>query len=106
MIVLEHSDDNLRLQYIKNHESTTAFETMLQKYYVSVIEKFFLILVLVDALVTSTKHTGMCDTWRIVLLSWQVSHLNSNSNIMCILFCKFKRLICTHTHNSIFVVTR
>lgn len=73
VIVLEHSDDNLRLQYLKNHESTTAFEKMLKKYYVDVIEKLFLILVLVDAVVTATKHTGMCDTWLLVLRFWQVT---------------------------------
>ena len=73
VIVLEHSDDNLRLQYLKNHESTTAFEKMLKKYYIDVIEKLFLILVLVDAVVTATKHTGMCDTWLLVLRVWQVT---------------------------------
>lgn len=73
VIVLEHSDDNLRLQYLKNHESTTAFEKMLKKYYIDVIEKLFLILVLVDAVVTATKHTGMCGTWLLVLRVWQVT---------------------------------
>lgn len=75
VIVLEHSDDNLRLQYLKNHESTTAFEKMLQKYYVNLIEKLFLVLVLVDALITATKHTGMSDTWLQVLRFWQVTIL-------------------------------
>ena len=79
VIVLEHSDDNLRLQYLKNHESTTAFEKMLQKYYVNLIEKFFLILVLVDAIVTATKHTDMSNTWLLVLRFWQVSILKSNT---------------------------
>ena len=75
VIVLEHSDDNLRLQYLKNHESTTAFEKKLHKYYVNLIEKLFLILVLVDAIVTATKHTGMSDTWLLILRLWQVKHL-------------------------------
>ena len=84
MIVLEHSDDNLRLQYLKNHESTTAFEKMLQKYYVNLIEKFFLILVLVDAVVTATKHTDMSNTWLLVLRCWQVSILKFiHSNTAC-----------------------
>ena len=82
VIVLEHSDDNLRLQYLKNHESTTAFEKMFQKYYISLIEKGFLILVLLDAIFTATKHTDMDSTLLKVLQWWQVSilkfiHLNT-----------------------------
>ena len=85
VIVLEHSDDNLRLQYLKNHESTTAFEKMLQKYYVNLIEKFFLIIVLVDAIVTATKHTDMSDTWLLILRCWQVSILKFiHSNTACV----------------------
>lgn len=83
VIVLEHSDDNLRLQYLKNHESTTAFEKMLQKYYVNLTEKFFLILVLVDAVITATKHTGMSDTWLLVLRCWQVTFTCMFTHCMC-----------------------
>ena len=73
VIVLEHSDENLRLQYLKNHESTTAFEKTLKKYYFNLIERLFLVLVLVDAVVTATKHTGMSETWVLLLRIWQAS---------------------------------
>ena len=73
VIVLEHSDENLRLQYLKNHESTTALEKALKKYYFNLIERLLLILVLVDAVVTATKHTGMSETWVLLLRIWQAS---------------------------------
>lgn len=73
MIVLEHSDNDLRLKYLKNHESITAFEKMLNKYYFNRIERIFLVLVLVDAAFTASKHTDMNDGLTYALRVWQVS---------------------------------
>ena len=98
VIVLEHSDDNLRLQYLKNHESTSTFEKMLQKYYVNVIEKIFLVLVLVDAIVTATKHTGMNDHWLNVLRYWQVSICMIIHSTLHVLHTAVSRVI-THVAN-------
>ena len=73
VIVLEHSDNNLHLQYIKNHESTTVFEKIIDKYYFNGIEKIFLVIVLLDALFTASKHTGINYEWALALRIWQVS---------------------------------
>ena len=73
VIVLEHSDNDLRLKYLKNHESITAFEKALSKYYFNRIEKVFLVIVLVDAVFTASKHTNMCYELTMALRIWQVS---------------------------------
>ena len=73
VIVLEDHDDSLRLQYLKNHESTAEFQKRLQNYYFTWIERFFLVLVLLDAVLTASKHTGMHAVWALILRSWQAS---------------------------------
>ena len=73
VIVLESTDESLRLQLLKTHESTTAFEKTLKKYYTNGIEWLFHILVLFDAIITATKHTGMSNTWAFILKCWQAS---------------------------------
>ena len=75
VIVLEHSENNLHLQYLKNHESTTAFEKLLSKYYLNGIEKIFLVLVLLDAVLTASKHTGMPPELVLALRIWQASNV-------------------------------
>ena len=64
--------NEIGFKHIKTQESLAAFKMKLNSYYYSVIEKGFILLVLVDALVTATKHTDMSDTWAEVLKYWQV----------------------------------
>lgn len=72
-IVLENTDESLHLQLVKDHESTSIFQKTLNKYYTNGVEQFFHILILLDAIVTATKHTGMNNTWAFILMCWQAS---------------------------------
>ena len=64
--------NEISFKHIKTQESLTAFKNKLNKYYFHVVEKGFIVLVLVDAVVTATKHTGMSNTLADVLTYWQV----------------------------------
>ena len=95
VIVLEHNDDSLHLQSLKNHESISAFEKLLHKYYFVWIERFFLVLVLMDAVFTASKYTGMPDELSFALRCWQASiivvytvvlfkYYNDDADVFCI----------------------
>ena len=64
--------NEIGFKYIKTQESLSAFKKRLDTYYYKTTEKFFTVLVLVDAIITSTKHTEMPDILGQVLRFWQV----------------------------------
>ena len=65
------SEEKLRLQAMKAKDST-EFSKKMAKYYFSRVEKFFLVLVLMDAIVTSLKYTGMPPVLADILRYCQV----------------------------------
>ncbi len=65
--------NEISFKHIKTQESLTAFKQKLNKYYFKYIEKVFIVLVLVDAVVVASKHTGMSETWADVIMYWEVS---------------------------------
>ena len=97
VIVLEHDDDSLHLQSLKNHEYTTAFEKLLHKYYFVWIERIFLALVLIDAAFTATKYTGMPDELSLALRVWQASDVPSHLHYIVVLF-----IMQVHLHIFVF----
>lgn len=71
--------NEISFKHVKTQESVTAFKNKLNKYYYTIIEKGFIVLVLMDAIVTAMKHTGMSSTWAQVLQYWQVGGCGLNS---------------------------
>ena len=65
------SEEKLRLQAVKAKDST-EFNMKMEKYYVSKVEKFFLVLVFLDAIITALKYTGMPPWLAKTLQYWQV----------------------------------
>jgi len=57
---------------IETQESLTAFKRKRNKYYYKMVEKFFIILVLVDAAIMCGTHAGMSDELALGLRYWQV----------------------------------
>ena len=64
--------NEISFKHIKTQESVSAFKSKLNKYYFRSVEKVFLVLVLLDAVVTATKHTDMHPMWADALKYWQV----------------------------------
>ena len=71
------SEENLRLKALKAQESSNAFTKKLNRWYFHFIEKIFLILVLVDAVVTAIKYPEMPDGLVKAQQGWQVSSFYS-----------------------------
>lgn len=71
------SEENLRLKALKAQESSNAFTKKLNRWYFKFIEKIFLILVLVDAVVTAIKYPEMPVGLVKAQQWWQVSSFYS-----------------------------
>ena len=67
------SEEHLRLKALKAQESSNVFTKKLNRWYFQVIEKIFLVLVLVDAVVTAIKYTDMPKELIDAQRGWQVS---------------------------------
>ena len=52
---------------------SSDFDRLLQRYYYSKVEKVFLVLVFVDAVIFALKHSGMSDDLALAMKIWQVS---------------------------------
>ena len=70
------SNEHLQLKLIKQ-ESSTAFQRKLDKYYFTgwhgISGDFgFIILVIIDAIIYSSKYTGMPEALGVALYGWQV----------------------------------
>ena len=57
---------------IETQESRTLFKKRRQKYYFDLVEKVFILLVLVDAAVMAIKYAGMSSSLAAGLRYWQV----------------------------------
>ena len=65
-------DQKVKLQ--KKQQSAEKFVANMDKYYVRVIEKVFILVVVVDAIITATKYTGMPGQLAKALEWWQVCY--------------------------------
>ena len=96
--------NEISFKHIKTQESLTAFKNKLNKYYYCIVEKAFIVLVLVDAIVTALKHTGMSQELADVLRYWQVGVVRwvwSETGYMCgMCFCpcsEIQYLLCPNS---------
>ena len=86
--VLEEDQHQLRLQ-VKHKRETTEFKSKLALYYYRVIERIFIVIVLIDAVLTATKFSGINTTHAEFLKYWQVCAMAKHDIVYMPCMCQY-----------------
>ena len=97
--VLEEDQHQLRLQ-VKHKRETTEFKSKLALYYYRVIERIFIVIVLIDAVLTATKFSGINTTHAEFLKYWQVCAMAKHDIVYMPCMCQYNNYGSVPVHSG------